>query len=168
MGESARLQLRPLNRRECFGVFNTLTERRLNSMKHIATTLAAIALASFSGFAVAAPFDRGDSILISQVVDDLATPPAPAAAEIKPPGAAIPEVAATAPSLDPTAAPAQVAPPIPAGTLDAAEAPVVHQPEPHRAPVYYHRQQKKQSVFDKLMEMERKKNAWFKRTFLGR
>ena len=43
--------------------------------------------------------------------------------------------------------------------------PMVHQHQP----VHYHYRQpaKKQNVFSKLMELERKKNAWLKKTFLG-
>lgn len=35
--------------------------------------------------------------------------------------------------------------------------------------VYYQRQQPRQmTVFQKLMELERRKNAWLRRTFLGK
>jgi len=44
---------------------------------------------------------------------------------------------------------------------------IVHQHQP--AHVHYHRAPaKKQNVFSKLLEMERKKNAWLKKTFLGK
>ncbi|QDT13869.1 hypothetical protein [Planctomycetes bacterium K23_9] len=49
----------------------------------------------------------------------------------------------------------------------AAQPMVVHQHQP--AHVHYHRRPaKKQNVFGKLLEMERKKNAWLKKTFLGK
>lgn len=57
------------------------------------------------------------------------------------------------------------------GTIQGEQAmmgqPVVHQHQP----VHYHYRQpakKKQNVFGRLLELERKKNAWLKKTFLGR
>jgi hypothetical protein len=50
------------------------------------------------------------------------------------------------------------------------EQPVVHAQRVIRQPrrMYYRSPpRKKQSFFDKLMEVERRKNAWLKKTFLG-
>lgn len=44
---------------------------------------------------------------------------------------------------------------------------VVHQHQPAHYHVY-RRPAKKQTVFGKMLELERKKNAWLKRTFLGK
>ncbi|MEO1616536.1 MAG: hypothetical protein AAFV88_11840 [Planctomycetota bacterium] len=44
----------------------------------------------------------------------------------------------------------------------------VHQHGHMQSGARYYRVKKKQNVFQKLMEMERKKNAWLKRTFLGK
>ncbi|MEM0925505.1 MAG: hypothetical protein AAGJ83_05665 [Planctomycetota bacterium] len=41
-------------------------------------------------------------------------------------------------------------------------------PTPNRSSMRSPRAKKKQTVFEKLMEMERKKNAWLKRKFLGK
>ncbi len=47
---------------------------------------------------------------------------------------------------------------------------VVQQHQPAYAPQYQYRSAapQKQNMFQKLMEMERKKNAWLKKTFLNR
>tara|TARA_R110002049_G_scaffold4601_5_gene32024 strand:- start:42398 stop:42769 length:372 start_codon:yes stop_codon:yes gene_type:complete len=45
----------------------------------------------------------------------------------------------------------------------------VHQHHGHYHHTYHRSQpRKKQSVFDKLMDLERRKNAWLMKTFLGR
>ncbi|MCS7465593.1 hypothetical protein NZK35_02770 [Stieleria sp. ICT_E10.1] len=118
-------------------------------MKQIA--IAAIVLLGVSGVAVsgvatAAPLDVGHSILIS---------------------GAIP-----APVLDPTQPPVALVPPIRSATFHSATEPVKSEPattEPIRKPPRNHHQEEtKPGVIDKLKAFERKKNAWLKRTFLGK
>ena len=60
------------------------------------------------------------------------------------------------------------------GTIQGEQAmmgqPVVHQHQHQYQPTQYHYRQpaKQQTVIGKLIELERRKNAWLKRTFLGR
>ena len=141
-------------------------------MKHIAYSLAAFALAALGTTAMAAPFDFGNSILTGTA--DASTGPAssasatdriaPAAKPMRGHPVSAPVVAA--PKLDGTAPAVEVAPPIPAGTVVYPESTVVQQH--HHSMHHHHHPPKKQNMFDKLMELERKKNAWLKRTFLGR
>ena len=44
----------------------------------------------------------------------------------------------------------------------------VHYHQGHQHTYHRHAPRKKQNFFDKLMDLERRKNAWLKRTFLGR
>ena len=147
-------------------------------MKHIQSSLAILAVLSLSNLAVAGHYQWGGNVLVTQRPEPPATtvqeaapamPPAPGTAKVKPPAQpakhanAVP-TAHGAPALDASSEPAAIAPPIQPGTVRQA-APVV---EHHHAPRYYRPVQKKQSVLDKLMELERKKNAWLRRTFLGR
>ncbi|MEM6469063.1 MAG: hypothetical protein AAF802_05795 [Planctomycetota bacterium] len=98
----------------------------------------------------------------------------------------IPDASSSAPSLDSTQPRNGVAPPVisqhdasipdpqPQPLPGSAEAKPMSNPQAgHVRPapqgqVRYVRVKKKQTMFQKLMEMERKKNAWLKRTFLGK
>ncbi|MCO8121752.1 hypothetical protein NHH03_08390 [Stieleria sp. TO1_6] len=149
-------------------------------MKHITLALTAFVAMGLFSVTVAAPWERSQSILISQV-DDAAEVADQAVAEVKevmptaPPVAAelqgdaaapvaVPDETTSAPMIDATQPAPVVAPPITAESVADDSAVVVHQ---HSAPVRYYRAPKKQNLFEKLMDMERKKNAWLKRTFLG-
>lgn len=145
-------------------------------MKHIAIALVTIAWVGLANVAIAGPFDLGDSILLSRRGSVAEAPldqgPAtiPSVPSTVEPRAVTrsPLTMTSAPSLDATAAPVEIAAPIQAGTVEAPAPAVQQPPAPMQRHHHHHHAQKKQSVFDKLMEMERKKNAWLKRTFLGR
>jgi len=122
--------------------------------------------AGFSAVAVAGPFDAGESVLQAPAAEASKAarmPPAPGS------DAARSDAAVAAPKMNPQLAAPEIDAPITDGVVVQAS----EQADPH---VYHHqdcphcqrrRQAKKESFFDKLMDMERKKNAWLKRTFLG-
>ncbi|QDV40223.1 hypothetical protein Enr13x_00290 [Stieleria neptunia] len=113
-------------------------------MKPIA--IAAIVLLGVFGVATAAPIDVGHSILVSGPVP--------------------------APTLDPTQPPVTLVAPIRSATFRNAEGLLKTEPartEPIKKPPRNHDQEEtKPGVIDKLKALDRKKNAWFKRTFLGK
>jgi len=134
-------------------------------MKHILMPFAAAIVVGFCVNAAAGPFDVGESALISRLIAE--TPSQPPA-EVKRPVTPVRTANLSAPKLDATAPPVEVAPPIPAGTV---AQPEVTTAEHHQATMHHRRYppaETKQNMFDKLRELERKKNAWLKRTFLGR
>ncbi|QDV81137.1 hypothetical protein [Planctomycetes bacterium TBK1r] len=113
-------------------------------MKQIA--IAAIVLLGVTGVATAAPLDVGHSILVSGPIP--------------------------APVLDPTQPSVTLVPPIRSATFQNIAKPEQSEPatpEPiNKPPRVHHREETKPSVIDKLKAFERKKNAWLKRTFLGK
>ncbi|WP_372894366.1 hypothetical protein [Stieleria sp.] len=113
-------------------------------MKQIA--IAAIVLLGVTGVATAAPLDVGHSILVSGSI--------------------------AAPVLDPTQPPVTLVPPIRSATFQNIAKPAPSEPattEPIKKPPRNHdREETKPGVIDKLKAFERKKNAWLKRTFLGK
>ncbi len=113
-------------------------------MKPIA--IAAIVLLGVTGVATAAPLDVGHSILVSGPIP--------------------------APVLDPTQPPTTLVSPIRSATFQNIAKPEQSEPatpQPiKKPPRVHHREETKPSVIDKLKAFERKKNAWLKRTFLGK
>jgi hypothetical protein len=153
-------------------------------MKHIAATLATVLAVGLSGIAEAKPFDHDSSNqthpqLTSLLVSDQATaveevtdrmPPAPGRAEklVDAPPVPMPDATNTAPLMDATQPMPTIAPPIVDPTVT--EQPAATVQRSSQVQHHYHRPraEKKQNVFEKLMEMERKKNAWLKRRFFGK
>lgn len=156
-------------------------------MKHIAYSLVVVAATSLSSIAVAGPNDSGDSVLSSQNETTYVNQAAEAVGElgaglVEPPQPIADPADMIAPQADHSA--------MPSGQADAMDAPMapsdipqpvvdntVTQGQPvqqhvghvhtHHAPVRHYRPKKKQNVFQKMMELERRKNAWLKKTFLG-
>ncbi|KAA5541092.1 hypothetical protein FYK55_19560 [Roseiconus nitratireducens] len=132
-------------------------------MRNIVFAVVAVVMSGLGQWAVASPFDAGESIL---------SPPADAAqtSDVAPlPPGPVPQTTVSAPAINPGQPQPVIEAPITDSTVVHADGQAeqhVHQ-HVHRQPVRYYRAPQKQSFFDKLMDMERKKNAWLKRTFLG-
>ena len=103
-------------------------------------------LLGVTGVATAAPLDVGHSILVSGPIP--------------------------APVLDPTQPPTTLVSPIRSATFQNIAKPEQSEPatpQPiKKPPRVHHREEAKPGVIDKLKAFERKKNAWLKRTFLGK
>ena len=140
-----------------------------------------VALGISSEASAARPGDA-QSVLVSrlqaqpQLADPLPADPLPAAPSLEldqasmPPAMPVPDASTMSPAIDGSTAPAMIEPPVvahPAGGAPAL-APVAVPAHQHHGHVHYHKVKKKQNFFQKLMEMERKKNAWLRKTFLGK
>ncbi len=131
-------------------------------MKHFSAPLFAIVLAGFCSPAVGGPLD---------LIKRLATPQSaetPLPETDRSAGEPTHRVALAAPRLDATAPPVEIDPPIPAGTIDVPETPArrttdVRHTRSNRRPA-----ESKSTVIHKFKELERKRDAWLKRTFFGR
>ena len=140
-----------------------------------------VALGISSDASAARPGDA-QSVLVSrlqaqpQIAEPVPADPLPPAPSLEldqapmPPAMPVPDASIMAPTIDGSTAPAMIAPPVVAHPSGGApESPAVAAPvHRHRGHVHYHKVKKKQNFFQKLMEAERKKNAWLRRTFLGK
>lgn len=139
-------------------------------MKQIAAAIAAFITFGFAGSATAGQPNLGDSILLSELISDFGQnqakrPRHPLGVRHKVSAPAAPSVMVSAPVLDASQPPVPVAPPILAGSVKDVSSgnkpDAVQKPPLHTQPA-----QEQSSMLDKMKEMDRKKNAWFRRTFL--
>ena len=101
-------------------------------MKHIAASIAALVTLSLSGTVIAGPIEPDQAILVTHSTDDLSSVDQKASQSIFPPQGVgelvksnlvglppmpVPEVAMSAPMMDPTRPPPRIDPPIIAGTV---------------------------------------------------
>ena len=126
-------------------------------MKYIVAVLAGLLTVALTQTVSANPSNVGDSVLMTQ-------PTANKAAAKPQYLVSTPSVAVSAPLMDASQAQTKIDSPIVAEPAPAPVPESAQYVQPRRS---HHRPKKKQSFFDKVMEMERKKNAWLKRTFLG-
>jgi hypothetical protein len=117
-------------------------------MKSLSAPLLAIVLAGFCTPAVGSPLE-----LIKRLATPQSDETPPPAAE-PPAGEPTHRVAVAAPRLDATAPPVEIDPPIPAGTIEAPEAPTTRSPDPGPAKPRRRRAESK-SVIHKFKELKR-------------
>jgi hypothetical protein len=135
-------------------------------MKYISAALATLVALGFSGFAIAGPIDADESILVSELIEDVteagqaARRPLTIPSRIEkvkgdpafdPLGRSMHITKALAPVVDASQPPIALAPPIVAGTIPEDASPKQHR-QNHHPPGSRNQGKKKQSLFDKLFK----------------